>query len=102
MVPIYPLTEDLRPEHLRSLLRKTLDRYASSLTDVLPVALRQKHDWPTCDQALRDIHFPLTMTAATRGRRRFVYEEFLILQLALALRRREVRDAGPAQQAPAR
>jgi ATP-dependent DNA helicase RecG len=96
VVPVYPLTEDLRPEQLRSLLRKTLDRYASHLTDVLPVALRQKHDWPTCDQALRDVHFPPTLSAATQGRRRFVYEEFLILQLALALRRREVRDEGRA------
>jgi len=96
VVPIYPLTEDLRPEQLRSLLRKTLDRYAPRLADVLPAALRQKHDWPTCEQALRDVHFPLTLAAATRGRRRFVYEEFLILQLALALRRREVRDEGRA------
>lgn len=96
VVPVYPLTEDLRPEHLRSLLRKLLDRYASQLTDVLPVALRQKHDWPTCDQALRDVHFPPTLSTAIHGRRRFVYEEFLILQLALALRRREVRDEGRA------
>lgn len=96
VVPIYPLTEDLQPEHLRSLLRKTLDRYASHLVDVLPVALRRKHDWPTCDQALRDVHFPPTLSAATRGRQRFVYEEFLILQLALALRRRETREEGRA------
>lgn len=96
VVPIYPLTEDLRPEQLRSLLRNALDLYASALSDVLPLALRSQHDWPRCDQALRDIHFPLTLTAATRGRRRFVYEEFLILQLALALRRREVRDEGRA------
>jgi ATP-dependent DNA helicase RecG len=96
VVPVYPLTEDLRPEHLHSLLRKTLDRYALRLTEALPVALRQKHDWPTCDQALRDVHFPPTLSAATRGRRRFVYEEFLILQVALALRRREVRDEGRA------
>ena len=96
VVPIYPLTEDLRPDQLRSLLRKTLDRYASCLTDVLPVSLRHKHDWPTCDQALRDVHFPSTLSAATRGRRRFVYEEFLILQLALALRRRDVREEGRA------
>ncbi len=96
VVPIYPLTEDLRPEQLRSLLRKTLDRYSSRLTDLLPVALRQKHDWPTCAQGLRDVHFPSTLSAAMRGRRRFVYEEFLILQLALALRRREVRDEGRA------
>ena len=31
------------------------------------------------------------------GRRRFIYEEFLLLQLALALRRRELRDR---QRAP--
>jgi ATP-dependent DNA helicase RecG len=92
VVPIYPLTEDLRPEQLRSLLRKTLDRYTSRLVDVLPASLRQKHDWPTCELALRDVHFPPTQSAAARGRRRFVYEEFLILQLALALRRREVRE----------
>ncbi len=96
VVPVYPLTEDLRPEQLRSLLRKLLDRYASRLADALPVALRQKHDWPTCDRALRDVHFPPTLSAATRGRQRFVYEEFLILQVALALRRREVRDEGRA------
>jgi ATP-dependent DNA helicase RecG len=96
VVPVYPLTEDLRPEHLRALLRKTLDRYASQLADVLPVALRHQHKWPTCEQALRDVHFPPTVPAATRGRQRFVYEEFLILQLALALRRREARDEGRA------
>jgi ATP-dependent DNA helicase RecG len=96
VVPVYPLTEDLRPEQLRSLLRKLLDRYASRLADALPVALRQKHDWPTSDRALRDVHFPPRLSAATRGRQRFVYEEFLILQVALALRRREVRDEGRA------
>ncbi len=96
VVPIYPLTEDLRPEQLRSLLRKALDQYASRLVDMLPAGLRQKHDWPTSDRALRDVHFPLTQSAAMRGRRRFVYEEFLILQLALALRRREVRGEGRA------
>jgi ATP-dependent DNA helicase RecG len=96
VVPVYPLTEDLRPEHLRALLRVTLDAHASRLVDVLPEALRRKHGWPTASEALSDIHFPTTLAAATRGRRRFVYEEFLILQLALALRRREVRDEGRA------
>ncbi len=96
VVPVYPLTEDLRPEHLRALLRASLDAHAPHLIEVLPEALRRKHDWPTADRALRDIHFPSTLEAATRGRRRFVYEEFLILQLALALRRREVREEGRA------
>jgi ATP-dependent DNA helicase RecG len=96
IVPVYPLTEDLRPEHLRALLARALDLHAGHVADVLPVSLRHKHDWPAFDQALRDVHFPASLTVATRGRRRFVYEEFLILQLALALRRREVRDEGHA------
>src|SRR5262249_51635819 len=38
-----------------------------------------------------------TLEGATTSRRRFAYEELLLLQLALALRRRELRDR---QQAP--
>ena len=37
---------------------------------------------------------------ALRGRRRFIYEEFLLLQLGLALRRREIRDRGKAPVLP--
>jgi ATP-dependent DNA helicase RecG len=96
VVPVYPLTEDLRPEHLRPIIGRAIDLHAAGVADVLPVSLRHKHDWPMFEQALRDIHFPPSLPGAARGRRRFVYEEFLILQLALALRRREVRDEGRA------
>ena len=96
VVPVYPLTEDLRLEHLRPIVGRALDLHAAHISDALPVSLRIKHDWPAFAQALRDIHFPPSLAAATHGRRRFVYEEFLILQMALALRRREVRDEGRA------
>ena len=36
ILPVYPLTEDLRPEHLRPLLRRALDQYAAALPDILP------------------------------------------------------------------
>jgi ATP-dependent DNA helicase RecG len=97
VVPVYPLTEDLRPDHLRPLIARALERYAAAFADVLPAALRQQRQWPLAGEALRAVHFPPSLEAATRGRRRFVYEEFLLLQLALGLRRREVRDA---QRAP--
>src|SRR5262249_11368798 len=47
---------------------------------------------PDIQEALRDIPFPRTVAAALLARRRFVYDEFLVLQLALALRRRDLRD----------
>jgi ATP-dependent DNA helicase RecG len=92
VVPVYPLTEDLRPEHLRTAISKALERYAGRVECILPAGLRERHGWPSPSQAFNDIHRPTSLEAAERGRRRFVYEEFLVLQLALALRRRGLRD----------
>src|SRR5262249_26996924 len=74
------------------LIGKALDGYAERVVEILPERVRRERGWPAAAQALRDAHFPQTLDAAQRARRRFIYEEFLVLQLALALRRREVRD----------
>jgi ATP-dependent DNA helicase RecG len=100
VVPVYPLTEELRPEHLRPLIAKALDRYAPAVAEVLTETLRRRGDWPGIADALRAIHNPPSVEAAGRARRRFIYEEFLVLQLALALRRREVRDRAHAPVLP--
>jgi ATP-dependent DNA helicase RecG len=100
VMPVYPLTEDLRLEQLRPLIRQALDRHATSLEEVLPENLRRQRDWPEAVQALHDVHFPASLAAATRAKQRFIYEEFLVLQLALALRRRDVRDRRRAPVLP--
>ncbi|HVS37968.1 MAG TPA: ATP-dependent DNA helicase RecG [Gemmataceae bacterium] len=100
VVPVYPLTEGLRPDHLRPLIRKALDRCGAKVVENLPESLRGLHDWPSAAEALRTVHFPRSVEEALRARRRFIYEEFLLLQLGLALRRREVRDRGRAPVLP--
>ena len=97
VVPIYPLTEDLRAEQLRAIIRQAVELYSDQVTEILPDELRSRHGLAGVHQALRQVHFPETVADARAGRRRFVYEEFLVLQLALALRRRELRDR---QRAP--
>jgi ATP-dependent DNA helicase RecG len=97
IIPVYPLTEDLRAETLRKLIGKALDLHAGKLVDVLPEELRQRHDWPGVNEAMQSVHFPASLEAAERARRRFVYQELLLLQSALGLRRREMRDR---QRAP--
>ncbi len=92
VVPVYPLTEDLRPDTLRALLRQTLPTHAGHVPEVLPDALRTQHGLPEVRQALNDIHFPATLAAGQTARRRFVYEELLLLQVALGVRRRDLRD----------
>jgi ATP-dependent DNA helicase RecG len=97
IVPVYSLTEDLRIEQLRPLIRQAVHGGADLLTEVLPAELRDRHNLPDVRQAMRDVHFPASLAAAEAARRRFIYEEFLLLQVALALRRRELRDR---QRAP--
>src|SRR5262249_29247074 len=98
IVPVYPMTEDLRADVLRQLLRVAVDRCGAEVPEVLPEPLRKSRRLPDVRQALTDVHFPPSLPAAQAARRRFVYEEFLLLQLGLALRRRELRDR---QRAPA-
>ncbi len=92
IVPLYPLTAELRADQLRPLLRQAVDQFADLVPDNLPPELAQKHGFPTPGQALRQVHFPTSLEEATKARQRFLYETFLTLQVALALRRRELRD----------
>jgi ATP-dependent DNA helicase RecG len=97
LVPVYPLTEDLRTDHLRPLLRLAVDQCAGNWPDILPTTLKKKRGLPDAARGLVDMHFPDSLETAQAARRRFVYEEFLLLQIALGVRRRELRDR---QQAP--
>jgi ATP-dependent DNA helicase RecG len=100
VVPIYPLTENLRADQLRAMLEQAVERFAGQVVDILPAELRTRRHLAGMEQALRDLHFPETLPAAINARRRFVYEEFLVLQVALAVRRRELRDRRRAPPLP--
>jgi ATP-dependent DNA helicase RecG len=97
VVPVYPLTEGLRPEHLREAIRSALGKAADQVVENLPEPVRIKREYPPVALALWQVHFPEVLPQGIHARRRFIYEEFLILQVALAVRRRSVRDR---QQAP--
>lgn len=90
IVPVYPLTGQLSQRLLRSLIRIALDEWTDRITDFLPVAVRGKFSLPELSQALRQMHFPTTEKEALRARKRFVFEELFLLQLALAMRRQRI------------
>jgi ATP-dependent DNA helicase RecG len=96
-LPIYALTEDLRLGDLRRILRGAVTQFAELVPDVLPVGLIATHGFPAVAQALANAHFPPDRASGETARRRLAYEEFLLLQLALALRQRNFRTE---RQAP--
>ena len=93
LLPVYPLTEGLAQRHVRTLVRRALDACVERLEEVFPAAhLDLKRLWPI-HAALPQLHFPSNRESLEQARRRFVYQELLILQLALALKRQQAHDA---------
>jgi ATP-dependent DNA helicase RecG len=89
MLPVYPLTEGLKQYHMRRIVRHVVEEHAAQLDEVFPPDFLAKHDLIGIHEAVTQIHLPRDAESLERARRRFVFQELLVLQLALAERRRE-------------
>ena len=98
IVPVYPLTEGLYQGTIRRIIYQALDKFLPVVTDVLPTEVLDRRDLVDEACALRNIHFPESMEALQAARYRLVYEEFFLLQLALALRKQNITADKPGIQ----
>ena len=95
LVPIYPEVEGVYPRTLRRILRRVADEFAQHAQELLPRSIRSQHQLLPLAQALLQVHIPppdtdldALLSGDAPGRRRVVFEEFFLLQIGLALRRR--------------
>lgn len=91
IVPIYPLTKDITQRFIRSLAKAVVERYSRFLQDALPTRLRAKNKLVDIRFAMVNIHFPASDENLKRAYNRIVFEEFFILQLAIALKRKDIK-----------
>ncbi len=92
ILPVYPLTEGLQQWQMRKIVRGVVETHSDLLEEVFPQSYLDEHAlWPL-RRALPQIHFPDDHASLERARRRFVYQELFILQLALAVKRRQQHD----------
>jgi len=104
ILPVYPATEGLQQWQLRRIVRSALEQYADLLDEVFPAEYLEGHQlWPL-RRALPEIHFPSDPDSLEQARRRFVYQELLVLQLALAVKRQQqqTRAKSPRLEATAK
>jgi ATP-dependent DNA helicase RecG len=97
LVPVYSTTDGLPQRPLRRLMWQIVETFASEVADPLPETVRSRHDLAALAPALRDAHFPETDQALARAHHRLAFDDFLLLQLGLAiLRSRTTRAQGIA------
>ncbi|MCM8782104.1 MAG: DEAD/DEAH box helicase, partial [Candidatus Omnitrophica bacterium] len=91
IVPIYPLTKDVTQRFIRALTKKVVEGYTKFLYDALPTRIRAKNRLVDIRFAINNIHFPATMENLKRAYQRIVFEEFFLLQCAIALKKKDVK-----------
>ncbi len=85
--PIYPATQELSTVFLESLITRALPAVTDQLIDPLPAAFVKERAMPVLSKAHRLVHHPADEDEALSGRRRLAYNELLILQLGIAIKR---------------
>ena len=85
--PIYPATEDLTSRLIETLIAQTLGQVVDQLDDPLDKAFISERAMPSLAQAYQQVHQPKHEDDAPSGRRRLAYNELLLMQLGIAVKR---------------
>lgn len=87
IVPVYPLTSQLTQKYLRNLSFLAVSKYARLLTEKLPTYIIAREKLVDIRFAIYNIHFPTVFDHLEKAYKRIVFEEFFMLQLALAIKK---------------
>jgi ATP-dependent DNA helicase RecG len=90
--PVYPASEAVNSRQVHAAVRTLLPVGLPLIEDHLPAEFRAKKHLPALRDAYRMIHDPANETEAREARRRLVYDEFLMLQLGVHLKRAHLRE----------
>jgi len=86
ILPVYSLTDGITADKFRDLIQSIL-YLTSDIKDSIPSELLDRLNLPSKKKAFFHIHQPENSETLAKARRRIVFEEFLLLQLSLLLRR---------------
>ncbi len=83
--PVYPLTQGLSANMVRTNMRQAIDIMKKSPFETLSEHIMRKYDLCPLMYALENIHFPESEEAAEMSRRRLAFDELLKLQIGMSM-----------------
>lgn len=86
IIPVYPLTGGLTQKIVQSAMEQAILDFGR-IDEYIPDFIRDKYQIAEINYAMQNIHFPNDFESYSIARKRFVFEELLILQLALFSRK---------------
>jgi len=95
LVPLYPLTQGLRPRQVRKLMKGVIDQWAGQLEDFLPPELKERCNLLELAQTITQAHYPDDEFVKDKARVRLAFDELLLLQLGVLSRKRDWQESRP-------
>lgn len=92
IVPVYPLTEHMSQTHFRKIMKEAVHHFAGSVDEIFSKEIMKKNQLLPINDAIVNIHFPETFENLKHARFRLVYDELSTLELAMALRKRSIKE----------
>jgi len=89
--PIYPASERINSRGIEAVVGRVLGSALPLIEDHLSAAHRREREMPGLADAYRMMHAPSGEDEVASGRRRLAYDEFLLLQLGVHLKRAHLR-----------
>ncbi|MCA9913621.1 MAG: ATP-dependent DNA helicase RecG [Anaerolineae bacterium] len=99
IVPVYPLTESVKARSFRRTMKSVVEQYADTLPDPLPESVLERAELADLNWALRNLHFPEGWDHLGHARRRYLFDQLLLLQLGILGNRRDWQSV-PGQPLP--
>lgn len=87
IVPFYNLTSGLTQLTVLKIIRQCLNLIEGSIPESIPDDIRKTYSLAPIDFSMHNIHFPQNFENYEIARKRFVFEEFLLLTVGLRLMR---------------
>ena len=94
LIPVYHETKGLSSRQIRRIVKGLWDQYGQSIEEILPLDFIHELHLPSLKDSISELHFPENPDSlnqlnegTTPWHQRMAFEELLLLQLALALRR---------------
>ncbi|MDD2890409.1 MAG: ATP-dependent DNA helicase RecG [bacterium] len=92
-LPVYPLTGWLTHSRIRKIIRAILDTKIE-IPETLPAYLIEERHLLSRETAIRNLHFPPNIEYVKSVRERLGFEELFLLEIMVALRKREIQNNG--------
>ena len=92
LLPVYALTDGIGQRQMRKMIQTVVEGFGPLLEEAFPDDLQKSTGAFDIKTAIEQIHFPRDHKQLEQSRHRFVFQELLILQLALSMRRYNVRS----------